>query len=144
VPIAGWDRLTQNALRFAYTLSHEIHAVHVTSAANEPNDETRQRFRDDWERYALQPARGAGLPPAELVILDSPFRRILQPILDYVQSVERENPGRQIAVVLSELVEHHWYHYFLHNQRAELLKTWLLLRGDERIVIVNIPWYLKS
>jgi len=46
--------------------------------------------------------------------------------------------------VIPELIERHWYHYFLENNRAELLKAFILLKGNEQIVILNIPWYLKS
>jgi hypothetical protein len=58
--------------------------------------------------------------------------------------VESENDFRTVAVVVSHLVERHWYHYFLHNQRAELLTALLLVKGDRRINIVNIPWYLEA
>jgi amino acid transporter len=138
-PIASWSGIARNALRFAYTLSHEIRAVHISDG-----DQTDDTFCSDWHRYAKGPALDAGLPPPELVVIDSPYRMVLSPILDYVLRVERDNPGRQIAVLLPEMVERHWYHYFLHNQRAEVLKTWLLLRGNERIVLVNVPWYLKA
>ena len=69
---------------------------------------------------------------------------ILKPILDYVLTTEAENPGRQIAVIVPELVEKHWYHYPLHNQRAELLKGLLLVKGSRNIVLINVPWYIKS
>jgi hypothetical protein len=140
VPIVVWDKLAQNALRFGYTLSHEIRAVHISVG----DDQIKTAFRRDWERNAAGPARAAGLPPPELAVLDSPYRAILQPILDYILSVERENPGRQIAVLLPEMVELHWYEHLLHNQRAEMLKTWLLLKGNQRIVLVSVPWYLKA
>ena len=72
------------------------------------------------------------------------YRWVLRPILEYVLEVERQNPSRQIVVVLPEMVERHWYYYLLHNQRAEILKTWMLLRGSQRIIVVNVPWYLKA
>jgi len=77
-------------------------------------------------------------------VLESPYRWVLTPILEYILKVEQENPDRQIAVVLPEMVERHWYHYFLHNQRAEVLKTWLLLKGNQRIIVINVPWYLVA
>jgi hypothetical protein len=61
-----------------------------------------------------------------------------------VLKVEKENPDRNIAVVIASMMEKHWYHYFLHNQRGQLLTALLLLSGDKRINIVNVPWYLKS
>jgi hypothetical protein len=138
-PIISWDKIAQRALRFAYTMSREVRVVHVSCI-----DEANDMFCRDWDRLADAPAREAGLPPPELVVIDSPYRFVLTPILNYVLQVEKENPGRQIAVLLPEMVERHWYHYALHNQRAEILKTWLLVKANERIVLVNMPWYLKA
>ena len=58
--------------------------------------------------------------------------------------MEAKNPGRQIAVIVPELVEGHWYHYLLHNQRAELLKALLLVNGRPNIVLISVPWYLSA
>ncbi len=139
VPVGQWSTITQKALRFAYTLSHDIHAVHISAG-----DETDDLFCKDWARYAVEPAQQAGLPPPDLVVIDSPYRAVLTPILDYVLKLENENPTCQVAVLLPEMVERHWFHYFLHNQRAEILKTWLLVKGNQRIVLVSVPWYLKT
>jgi hypothetical protein len=138
-PIASWSKVSQKALRFCYTVSHEVRAVHVTAGG-----ETESEFCKNWVKLAEMPAREAGLPPPELVVLDSPYRLVLTPILEYVLQVEKENPGRMIAVVLPEMVESHWSHYLLHNQRAEILKGWLLLRGNQRIIVINVPWYLRA
>lgn len=138
-PIAGWNKITEKALCFAYSLSREVRAVHISAGG-----ETDDSFTKDWARFADAPARAAGLPPPELVVIDSPYRLLLTPILNYVLKVESENPGRQIAVLLPEMVERHWFHYLLHNQRAEILKTWLLVKGNQRIVFVNVPWYLQA
>src|SRR6266436_255305 len=67
---------------------------------------------------------------------------VIVPIQDWDRIAE--NPGRQIAVIVPELVEHHWYHYPLHNKRAEILKWFILLNGNERIVLINVPWYIKA
>ena len=139
VPISGWNKMTQKALCFALTLSHEVRALHVSTG-----DGSDESFCQDWMRLADQPARAAGLPPPELVVVESPYRMLLTPILDYVLKIEGENPGRQIAVLLPQMVEKHWTHYFLHNERAEVLKTWLLLKGNQRIVLVSVPWYLEA
>ncbi len=80
----------------------------------------------------------------ELIVLPSPYRLILSPIVDYVLNVERTCPDQQIAVLVPELVEKHWYHYLLHNKRGSILKALLLLRGNRRIVLINVPWYLES
>ncbi|MGA7240323.1 MAG: APC family permease, partial [Bryobacteraceae bacterium] len=137
-PIANWSVVTQKALRFAYALSREVHVVHISAS------ETEDTFCKHWNRLAAAPARAAGLPPPELVVIESPYRYLLTPILNYILEVEKKNPTRQIAVLLPEMIERHWFHYVLHNQRAEILKTWLLLKGNQRIVLVNVPWYLKA
>jgi len=56
--------------------------------------------------------------------------------------VEQEHPDRQIAVLVPELVVRHWSQNLLHNQRAQLLKLLLLVCGNQRIMVINIPWYL--
>jgi amino acid transporter len=133
VPVEKWNAATEKALRFAMTLSPDVRAVHVTCEADEN--------RPSWLSAAEQPA-GPRMP--KMVTLASPFRLVIHPIVDYVLKVEKENPERTIAVVIASMVERHWYHYFLHNQRAEILTALLLMGGDERINIVNVPWYLKE
>jgi hypothetical protein len=49
-----------------------------------------------------------------------------------------------VAVVIASMVERHWFHFFLHNQRGQMLTALLLLLGEKRISIINVPWYLKA
>src|SRR5271163_2116229 len=74
--------------------------------------------------------------------LPSPYRFVLVPLVDYILAVERDHPECQIAVLIPELVVRHWWQTPLHNQRAQLLKLLLLVRGNQRIIVINIPWYL--
>ena len=136
VPVARWSSVAQKALRFALTLSHDVRVVHVESEDDE--------LSVNWDAYVADQARQFGLPVPTLVKLASPFRMVLHPIVEYILRIESENEPRTIAVVISNLVERHWYHYFLHNQRAELLSALLLVKGDRRINIVNVPWYLQA
>jgi amino acid transporter len=136
-PLEAWNSVSENALRFALTLSPDVHVVHVEA-------EDVERLDGDWKRQIELLARAVLRPMPELVELKSPYRYVIQPILDYVLTVERENPDRMIAVVIAELVARKWYHYFLHNQRGKVLSALLLLRGAHRIAIVNLPWYLKG
>jgi amino acid transporter len=138
VPIQDWGKIAQNALQFALTLSPDIRAVHVAT------EEETNELQNKWSKVVDAPAKKAGINAPKLVTLPSPFRLVITPIVEYVLRTERENPGRNIAVIVPELVERHWYHYPLHNQRAELLKAFLLLKGDKRIILVNVPWYLKA
>ena len=138
VPIDRWNKISARGLRFAISLSKEIKAVHISSG------EGQDDLANSWPRLVEQPARTAGLPVPELVCLSSPFRYILTPIVDYVLDLSAKIPDREIVVIVPELVEHQWYHYLLHNQRAQGLKALLLLKGNQRITTVTIPWYLKE
>jgi hypothetical protein len=138
VPIHEWTTISERAMQFALTLSPEIYALHVGT------EEETSALQDDWGRLIATPVARAGGTPPSLVTLPSPYRLILAPILEYVLKTEEKNPGRQIAVIVPELVERHWYHFPLHNQRAELLKAFLLLKGSPNIVLINVPWYIKA
>jgi amino acid transporter len=138
IPVQAWNKIAQKALRFAYTLSKDVRAIHVTS-----EEETDNLFCRNWQEYTSIPALAAGLPEPELVVVPSPYRWVLRPIIEYVLQAERDHPGREIAVVVPELVERRWYHYMLHNQRAEVLKALLVARGSQRITVINVPWYLN-
>jgi amino acid transporter len=133
VPVDRWNAATEKALQFALTLSPDVEAVHVTYEGDED--------QPTW-KWAENPP--AGTRVSKLVTLSSPFRLVIHPIVDYVLKVEKENPERTVAVVIASMVERHWYHYFLHNQRGQMLTALLLLGGDERINIINVPWYLKA
>ena len=133
VPVDRFNAATEKALQFAMTLSPDVRAVHVTCDADDD--------RPKWE-WAKDPPPGTPVP--KMVTLPSPFRLVVHPIVDYILKVEKENPERTIAVVIASMVERHWYHYFLHNQRGQMLTALLLLGGDERINIINVPWHLKA
>jgi hypothetical protein len=88
--------------------------------------------------------RAAGLPEPELISVKSSYRTIISPLIDVVLHLEEQYPHVKIAVLLPELVVRRWWEYFLHNQRVQFLKLALLVKGKQRIVVVNIPWYLMG
>jgi hypothetical protein len=90
------------------------------------------------------PLRAAGKCVPQLEILQSPYRYVLTPVTDYVFKTERESSFRKICVLVPELVVRHWWQNLLHNRRADLLKVILLMRGNRRIIVINIPWYLEE
>jgi amino acid transporter len=136
IPMAGWNRISEKAMRFGLLMSKEIKVVHVHS------EDEGHGIEEDWEPKVLAPIRGTNLPVPELVTIMSNYRFIISPLMDYVLRLEADNPGRKVAVLLPELVVRHWWENLLHNQRVQLLKLFLLVRGNQRIVVVNIPWYL--
>jgi amino acid transporter len=136
IPMAGWNRISEKALRFGLVLSKEIKVVHVHS------EDEEHGIDQDWAVNICAPIREAGLPAPELVTIPSTFRFIVSPLMDYILRLEADNPGRKVAVLLPELVVRHWWENLLHNQRVQFLKILLLLKGNQRIIVVNIPWYL--
>jgi hypothetical protein len=118
-------------------MSNDIRCLHV-QIADDPDEICR-----DWERDVAAPLRAAGKCVPKFEILQSPYRYILNPVVDYVLKVERESKFQKICVLVPELVVRHWWENLLHNRRADLLKVILLLRGNRRIIVINIPWYLE-
>jgi amino acid transporter len=138
VPIQGWNRVTERALRIALQISNDITAVHICTAQSPGG------LPSAWKNHVVGPAEQNGIEPPRLKIITSPYRRFIQPLLDFVEEVKKENPDRLIAVVIPELVQTHWYEYLLHNQRAALLKVRLFLQGGERVIVINTPWCLHE
>ena len=138
IPMDRWSRLSAKALRFAMSISNELQIVHVDSPDdNHGTDE----LADVWTDKILTPIREAGLPEPKFQRLKSPYRTVILPVLDYILSEERIHEDRHIAVLVPELVVRHWWENLLHNQRSSALKLLLLVRGKQRIVVINIPWY---
>jgi amino acid transporter len=136
IPMARWDRITEKALRFGMLLSKEIKVVTVDC------DEGEEALCTIWDKKVLEPVQAAHLAEPELITLHSSYRLVIGPLIDYIFELERQHPGRKVAVLLPELVVQHWWENLLHNQRVQLLKLILLLKGNQRIIVVNIPWYL--
>jgi hypothetical protein len=137
VPIDQWNRISEKALSFALSMSNDIRCLHV-QIGEKPDEICKV-----WEANVAAPLRAAGKCVPKLEILQSPFRYILQPVVDYVLAVERDSSFHKVCVLVPELVVLHWWENLLHNRRADLLKVMLLLRGNGRIVVINIPWYLE-
>jgi amino acid transporter len=138
VPLDQWSRITEKGMRFALALSHDVQAVHVDCGEHD------EALDGVWQRNVVAPVQAAGLPVPELITLQSPYRFVILPLVDHVLKMEREHQGRTIAVLVPELVVRHWWENLLHNQRAQLLKLLLLVKGNQGIVVLNIPWYLQK
>ena len=136
VPLDRWTRITEKGLRFALKISDQVQAVHVDA------EECSEAVWQMWERNVVAPVAESGRPVPELILLTSPYRFVITPLVEHILKVEREHPDRQIAVLIPELIVRHWFQTPLHNQRAQLLKLLLLVRGNQRTTVINIPWYL--
>jgi hypothetical protein len=139
IPMREWNKMSQKGLRFALKLSPEIYVVQIRTGEAAEDDLGRR-----WHHLVERPALEAGLPLPKLVEVPSPYRHVFNPLLEYVVGLKAEHPDRQIAVLIPELVARRWYHHLLHNKRAAMLKAVLLVRGDDDIVVINVPWYLDA
>jgi hypothetical protein len=137
VPLQQWSKLAKRALCAALSISKDVRGLYVTT------EEQLNEFCATWTHNVIEPARNANSGLPELVILQSPFRFVVNPIVDYVIKLSQQNPNRRIIAIVPELVERRWYNYFLHSQRVALLKTLLLVKGNDRISVLNIPWYFE-
>lgn len=127
VPVSRLDRATINALAFASSISADVTAVHV---AYDPKD--LARMKADWERWG---------GPVNLVILESPYRALMAPLMAYIDATDRADPAQPTTVVLPEFVPRHFWEYPLHNQTALRLKLRLFFRRNT--VVVDVPFHLE-
>ena len=127
VPISGVQRPVVAALGYAESISTDVRAIYV-------NDNTEQiaALKKDWETWGGS---------VRLVVLESPFRSLMEPLLEYIDQVERERSNAYITVVLPEFVPAQWWHHLLHNQRALLIKGALLFRPN--VVVTSVPFHLR-
>lgn len=143
LPMEHWSKVAEKALQFAYTISQEVLVLHIA-----PDDEAGAKNKDEltgvWDQFIETPVEQAGWVRPKLVVLRSPYRLVITPICDYVLELERKHPNRLISVLVPELVERRWLYFLLHNQRAAVLKVMLYLKGTGRIIVINVPWYLRS
>jgi amino acid transporter len=139
LPIRGWSAITRKALRIAMKISPEVYALHIAG-----DEQTVLDLEDTWAQRVRQPAQEAGVPAPQLIVIFSPFRQLYGPLMQVVADLQRAHPGRDLAVIVPELVATKWYHYILHNQTAAVIKAYLLFSGLRRVIVVNVPWYLSD
>ena len=147
VPLADLNQPALQSLAYARSITPEVIAVHI---ATEP--EEAAILQKNWEMWVkrLEPAlaKNPGVTSVDpthhphLIIIESPYRSLVAPLLAYIDLVRRQHPHHIITVVLPEYIAAHWWEAFLHNQTALRLKTALLFRPG--IVVTNIPYHLRK
>jgi amino acid transporter len=138
VPLRRWNAVSLKGLRFALSTTSEIVAVQVLTGDREVDDLTSH-----WDEL-VKPVVDAGVCRPRLVVLRSEYRQLFQPLVSFIMQLAKEDPDRQIAVVVSELIEARWYQRLLHNQTATIIRALLLFRGGPQIVVITTPWYLRD
>ena len=126
VPVSRIDRATLNALAFATSISADVTAVHVSNDADD-----LAHMKEEWEQWG---------GPVNLVILESPYRALMGPLMAYIDATDRADPAQPTTVVLPEFVPSHFWEYPLHNQTALRLKLRLFFRHNT--VVVDVPYHL--
>jgi amino acid transporter len=128
IPIGGIQRAVVEALRYAETLSDDVRAIYV----NVDTAATAQ-LRREWETWGGR---------VQLVVLQSPYRSVMEPLLEYIEQVQKARSDDYVTVILPEFVPARWWQHLLHNQRALLIKGALLFRPNT--VVTSVPFHLAK
>ena len=139
VPAGSWNKMTQHGLKFALRLSPDVHVVQVKTETDNVED-----LSDNWELLIRSRARAEGIAAPKLVVLTSEYRRFFKPLVDYVLTLEKDNPERDVVVVIPDIILSHWYEGLLHNNRGAFLRSLLRARGGPRVVVVDIPFRIND
>jgi amino acid transporter len=121
------NRAVLRTVAYARTLSPQAVAVHVTD-----DREAADAFRKRWEE---------SVPDVPLTILESPYRSLVEPLMAYIEGMDRSQPNHMVTVVLPEFVVKRFWHKFLHNQLAVRMKAALIKRPNT--VIVEVPYHFE-
>jgi amino acid transporter len=127
IPVARLDRATLQAVAFARSISPTVRAVHIASTA-----ESAKEFARRWKRWTTE---------VPLDVIESPYRSLLQPLLKYIEAIDKRD-DRPITVVLAEFVPRNWWEFILHSQTALRLKLSLLFRPNT--IVIDIPYHTED
>ena len=134
VPIAGLDRAAIQSLAYARSLTPHVTAVHIAVDLDEAR---RMRAAwDAWQQHLVAEEE------THLLIIESPYRSLLRPLLAYIDTLRELHPDEILTVMLPEYVVAHWWEYLLHNQTAFRLKAALLFRPG--IIVSDVPQHLRD
>ena len=128
IPIGGIQRAVVEALRYAETLSDDVRGVYV-----DVDPAATEQVQREWGTWGGR---------TQLIVLPSPYRSVMEPLLEYIEQVENERPDDYVTVILPEFVPARWWQHLLHNQRALLIKGALLFRPNT--VVTSVPFHLAE
>ncbi|MDB5036789.1 MAG: amino acid permease, partial [Bacteriovoracaceae bacterium] len=128
MPISGIHKGVVNALRYARSISTDIQACYV-----DLDIEATEKMRLEWKKWA---------PDISLVILNSPYRSVIGPLLQFIDDVGATSKDGRVTVLIPEFVTAKWWHQFLHNQTAFLIRAALMFKRNK--VVTSVRYHLQS
>jgi amino acid transporter len=134
------SRMTDRALRFAMTLSPDVIAVHLLRLGGPEQSANVAAIKAEFEREVSAPLVADGATAPRLVALPAPYREIHGPVLELVDKIDADTPGRAVAILIPELVLDHWWERLLHSRRAANLRKALLANAGPRLMVITSPW----
>ncbi len=126
IPVDEINRAVLRPVAYARSLSDDVTAIHITD-----DRERGEALRRQWEEFVLD---------TPIVVIESPYRSLVEPILAYVDAMDRTSPGNIITVVLPEFLTARPWERILHNQLSQRLKKALMTRPNT--VVVDVPYRL--
>jgi amino acid transporter len=144
VPIRRWDRLVAKSLRIGMRLSPDVMAVHLSNLEGDAAADEEARMRRGWTQHVEEPARAAGVPAPKLELVRTPYREFVAPLLNHIEKTKAEFPDRLVAVLIPEIVEARWWYALLHTRRAARLRAALRARHDAKVIVVDLPWFIRE
>lgn len=126
VPINAITKATAGALVYATMISADVRATYI-----DLDHADTEKLRAAWDAWDI------GI---ELVVVDSPYRSVLRPLVDYVENLRRDAPGELVTVVVPEIVPRRWWEHFLHNKTALYIRTAFLFKPN--VVVTAVPFHL--
>ena len=126
-PVDGVNNISLGAIGMAREMSRMVTAVHLTD-----DPEQAEEFREEWSR---------AVPDVALLVIESPYRSFVAPMLAYIESLEKTEPQR-ITIILPSFVVNHWWERLLHNR--DVLRLRPFLKERESIRVVDFPYRLKD
>lgn len=129
VPVATPTNIVAQTLKYAKSISQDVVALHIAT-----DEADAQKVAEKWHNWN---------PGVELVSIYSPYRLVIQPLLNYISQLENQKePEDFITVLIPEFQTKKWWHRLLHNQTGWVLRTLLILK--ENVIVTSVPFHLKK
>jgi hypothetical protein len=128
IPVSGIHRGVLDALRYALSISDDVRACYV-----ETDSKTTARMQIEWQKWAKD---------VPFVVLKSPYRSVIRPLLEYIDDLEKITHRDMITIIIPEFVTLKWRHQILHNQTALMIRTALLFKPGK--VVTSVRYHLQK